>query len=73
MNSIFNGHCNNGASLHMVHYFDGQRLSEVELTTLAGIISWTERTVPGILEPGIDYRTAKRRLAALEEKATRRA
>ena len=72
MKSYYGGCGTGDTKLHMVHYFDGQRLREIELTTLDGNICWTEKTVPGILEPGINYRTAKRRLAAYEERCTRR-
>ena len=73
MKSIYEGrHINKKTSLHMIQFFDGQDVREVELMTYDGKISWTERVIPGILEIGIDYRTAKRRIAALEKKSTMR-
>lgn len=73
MKSIYNGHhINEKTSLHMIQFFDGQRTREVELMTHDGRICWTERVIPGILEIGINYKTAKKRIAALEKQSTRR-
>lgn len=73
MKSIYEGrHLNVKTSLHMIQFFDGQDVREVELMTCNGKICWTEKVIPGILEIGIDYRTAKRRVAALEKKSTMR-
>ena len=72
MTSHYNGCGTGDTSLHMIHYFDGQRVREVEVITLYGKVNWTEKTIQGILEVGMDYRTAKRRLATLEKRATQR-
>ena len=72
MKSYFGGCGTGDTMLHMIQYFDGQKIREIEISTLNGIIYWTEKTVPGIIEKGINYRTAKRRLAALEKKSTQR-
>lgn len=72
MKSYFGGCGTGDTMLHMIHYFDGQRIREIEVMTLAGNVYWTEKVIPGILEPGINYRTAKRRIAALEKRCTRR-
>ena len=73
MKSIYEGrHINEKTSLHAVQFFDGQRAREIELMTCDGKICWTEKVIPGILEIGINYRTAKRRIAALEKQSTRR-
>ena len=73
MKSIYGG-CGTGenTSLHMLQYFDGRKIREIELMTHSGRISWTEREISGILEVGMDYRTAKRRIAALEKRNTER-
>jgi len=72
MKSYFGGCGTGDTMLHMIEYFDGQRIRQIEVHTLSGIICWTEKTIPGILENGINFRTAKRRLASLEKKATQR-
>ena len=72
MKSYYEGKTNVGAKLHMVQYFDGQRIRESSVVVVDGVISYTERIVQGILETGIPYKTAKRRLAAYEERCTRR-
>ena len=73
MKSIYEGrHINKKTSLHTIQFFDGQHTREVELMTNGGKICWTERVIPGILEIGIDYKTAKRRVAALEKQSTMR-
>ena len=72
MKSYFEGNGIFGMKHHLIQYFDGHRIREVSVTTLDGKIHWSESTVCGILEPGLDYRTAKRRLASYEEKGTRR-
>lgn len=68
MKSIYEGCGTGDTSLHMIQYFDGQRAREIEVMTLSGKVSWTERVIPGIIETGIDYRTAKRRIAAMERR-----
>ena len=69
----YHGGCGIGdTQLHMIHYFDGFRIREIELSTLNGTICWTEKTVPGIIEVGINYRNAKRRLATYEKHCTQR-
>lgn len=72
MKSIYGGCGTGDTRLHMVQYFDGQRIREIELMTLEGRIYWVEKTIPGILEVGQNYRTAKRRLAALERRCSSR-
>lgn len=72
MKSYFGGCGTGGTKLHMIHYFDGQRIREIEVMTLSGNVYWTERTIPGILEIGIKWTTAKRRLASLEKQASSR-
>lgn len=73
MKSIYEGrHINDKTCLHTIRFFDGQRTREVELMTCDGKICWTEKVISGILEIGINYRTAKRRIAALEKQSTRR-
>lgn len=72
MKSIYEGRYCKKASLHTIQFFDGQHVREVELTTYDGKICWTEKVIPGILEIGINYRTAKQRIAALEKKSTMR-
>ena len=72
MKSIYEGRYNKKFSMHTVQFFDGQHAKEVELTIYDGKIYWTEKVIPGILEVGIDYRTAKRRISALEKKSTMR-
>lgn len=73
MKSIFMGNGIGGTKHHLVHYFDGQRVREVSVITYQGEIYWTDtlRTL-GILEPGTNYKAAKRKLAAYEEHCTRR-
>ena len=72
MKSYFNGNGIGGTKMHMIHYFDGFRIREVYVTTKDGVICWTENTIPNLLEVGMNYRTAKRRLTSYEEKCTRR-
>lgn len=73
MKSIYEGrHINKKTSLHTIQFFDGQRTREIELMTHGGKICWTERVISGILEIGINYKTAKRRIAALEKQSSRR-
>jgi hypothetical protein len=72
MKSYFDGNHIGGTKLHLIQYFDGQRIREISLLTLNGNISWLERTIPGILETGIKYRTAKQRLAAYEKRCCQR-
>ena len=72
MKSIYEGRYNKKFSMHTLQFFDGQHVREVELTTYDGKICWTEKVIPGILEIGINYRTAKRRIAALEKQSTSR-
>lgn len=72
MKSYLEGPHIGGTKLHLIQYFDGFRIREISLLTLDGNIHWLEKTVPGILETGTNYRTAKRRLAAYEERCTRR-
>ena len=72
MKSYFEGNAYGGSKLHTVQYFDGQRIRESSVYTYQGEIVSTERTVSGILEPGMNYRTACRRLSSYEERCTRR-
>ena len=72
MRSYFEGNMEFGLKHHLIQYFDGFHMREATVTTLGGKIYYTERTIPNILEVGMDYRTAKRRLASYEEKCTRR-
>lgn len=73
MRSIYEGHyINKKGSMHTIQFFDGQHNREIELITYDGKICWTERVIPGILDIGINYRTAKRRIAALEKQSTMR-
>lgn len=72
MKSYFGGCGTGDTKLHMIHHFDGHRIREIEVMTLSGNVYWTERTIPGILETGIKWTTAKRRLASLEKQASRR-
>jgi len=72
MKSIYGGCGTGDTQLHLIQYFDGQRIREYEVTTLYGKICWTEKTIPGILEIGTKYTNAKRRLARLEKRNTMR-
>ena len=72
MKSYFMGTGFAGSKDHMIQYFDGQRLRQSYVRTYQDEIISTERTIPGILEPGMSYRTAYRRLASYEERCTRR-
>lgn len=72
MKSYYLGNGTGGTKMHMLHYFDGFRIREVFAHTHNGVVCWTDHNITGILAVGMNYRTAKRRLASLEEKATRR-
>ena len=73
MKSIYEGrYFNKKTSLHTIQFFDGYHVMEIEVMTCDGTICWTEKVIPGILEIGINYRTAKRRIAAMEKKSTMR-
>ena len=72
MKSTFIGNAPCGTKHHMVHYFDGQRLREVCVSTLNGTIYFTERTVAGVFEEGDNYRNALRRLARYERRCSSR-
>lgn len=72
MRSFYGGEMANGGRLHMIHYFDGQRIREIEVHTYDGIIQWTEKRVPGILEPRIKWTTAKQRLTTYEKRCSSR-
>ena len=72
MRSFFEGNDMYGRTHHTVQYFDGQRVRESSVYCWKGEIAWAERTIPGILQVGIRFQTAKRRLAAYEERCTRR-
>ena len=72
MKSYYEGRGIGDTCLHMIQYFDGWKIREISVVTLNSKITWVERSIHEILEPGINYRTAKRRLAALEKKATQR-
>lgn len=72
MKSIYIGCGTGDTQLHMIQYFDGQRMREIECMTLYGKICWAEKTITGILENGIKYTNAKRRLATLEKRNTMR-
>ena len=73
MKSHFNGCGIGDTKLHMIHYFDGQRVREIELMTKDGIIIWTENTAYGMLEVGKNYRNALRVLKRYETRCTMRA
>lgn len=68
MKSYFGGCGTGDTMLHMLEYFDGQHTRQVEVFTLYGVVCWTEKTIPGILETGINYKTVKRRIAAMEKR-----
>ena len=73
MRSYFDGYgLTRNTKYHMVQFFDGQRIREISLTVYCHRISYIEREIPGVIEEQMDYRTAKRRLAAYEERCTRR-
>ena len=73
MKSNFGGYCTGGTQLHMVHYFDGQRVREIEIMTKDGVIIWTENPAYGMLEVGKNYRNALRVLKRYENHCTMRA
>lgn len=72
MRSIYTGKCVEGATWHLVQYFDGRRIREISVKTYEGVICWTEYELPGIIENGVNFRTAKKRLAAYENRCSRR-
>jgi len=73
MKSYFEGYAyGRKGTYHLIQYFDGQRIRESSVAVADGKIFYLERTIPGIIEVGMNYRTAKRRVASYEEKAKRR-
>lgn len=73
MKSYFNGYgIDKNEKFHMIHVFDGQRVREIHCVVFGKTINWLDREIPGVIEKFMDYPTAKRRLAAYEERATRR-
>ena len=72
MKSYYNGKDNCNCSWHMMHYYDGRRIRENYVKVHNNIIQYVEFVLPGILETGINYKTAKKRLAAYEKRCTMR-
>ncbi len=72
MKSYYNGKDNCNCSWHMLHYFDGYRLRENYIKVYNNIIQYVEFVFPGMLETGMKYTTAKKRLAAYEKHCTMR-
>ena len=73
MKSFFEGYaCGRRRTYHLIQFYDGQRIRESSVAVVDGKICYLERTIPGIIEVGMNYRTAKRRVASYEEKVTRR-
>jgi len=72
MKSYFNGCGTGDTKLHMIEYFDGNRIRQIELFTLCDKVYWSERYIPDILEKRMDYKTVKRRIAAYEKRIMKR-
>lgn len=72
MSSYFEGRGIGGTTWHTVHFYDGQRVREVSVNVYAGNVIGLENSIPGLIETGMNYKTAKRRIAAYEKASMRR-
>ena len=58
---------------HMIHYFDGQRVREIQLMTKDDVIIWTDNPAYGMLAVGNKYRNSLKTLKRYENHCTMRA
>ena len=72
MKSTYINCSENGIKYHRVRYSDGESIKELYICTYANNIIWNfDEVLPaGIIDYDMDYRKAKRRIAAYEKKCT---